>query len=207
MQIEQFLGFAAVSLALALVPGPSWIYVISATVSRNRRAGFIAVLGNACGIAGHVVAVAAGLAAVLSISASIYLIVKWLGALYLLYLGVRTMRQPTSIPQSQSDDSPESTLRVFGNGVLVNLLNPKVALVMLALLPQFIDTTLGYAPAQLLLIGLVHPLIASLVLVTIVLVASGTTTRLRGRPRLGRLLRYAAGLMLVGLGLRLAFSN
>ncbi len=212
MHFGQFLGFAAVSLALALVPGPSWIYVISTTVSRHHRAGLMAVLGNATGIICHVLAVALGLSAVLSYSTPVYVTVKWLGAFYLLYLGIRTMWQPavTHHPRSPgeaNEPSVASMWRVFGHGVLVNLLNPKVALVMLALLPQFTDPAVGWVPGQIFVIGLTHALIASVVLVTIVFVAAGTATRLRDAPRLGRGLRIVAGLMLVGVGLRLALSR
>jgi len=203
----QFLGFAAVSLVLALVPGPSWIYVITKTVGGDRRTGMIAVLGNATGIACHVLGVAAGLSAVLTYSSTIYLCVKWIGALYLVYLGFRTMFQPTAARTASLNQPPVSAGKVFGHGILVNLLNPKVALVMLALLPQFIDTTLGNVPAQIMLIGLVHVLIASVVLVTIVFAVAGTAKRLRAAPRIGRLFRTVAGLMLMAVGLRLALSK
>jgi threonine/homoserine/homoserine lactone efflux protein len=212
VHIGQFLGFAAVSLALALVPGPSWIYVISTTVSRNRRAGLIAVLGNATGITGHVLAVAVGLSAVLSYSTTIYLVVKWMGAIYLVYLGLRTMRRPSTAPPAS--DALEkraqptgSAWKILGHGILVNLLNPKVALVMLALLPQFTDTAVGHVPVQIMLIGLVHALIASIVLVILVFAAAGAVKRLREAPRLGRVFRVLAGLMLVGVGVRLALSK
>ncbi len=207
MQIEQFIGFAAVSLALALVPGPSWIYVISTTVGRNRRTGLIAVLGNATGIACHVLAVAAGLSAVLSYSASFYLGVQWIGAIYLIYLGVQIIRQAAGTTPNQLDAPPRSALRVFGRGILVNLLNPKVALVMLALLPQFVDATAGRVPAQIVLIGLVHALIASIVLMTLVFATAGANRRLRRAPRLIRILRTVAGLTLVAMGLRLALGR
>lgn len=207
VHIGQFLGFATVSLALALVPGPSWIYVISTTVSRDRRTGLIAVLGNATGIACHVMAVAAGLAAVLSYSTTVYLAVKWLGAIYLVLLGFRTMRQPRFTSSNQDDQQLGSGLRILGHGILVNLLNPKVALVMLALLPQFVDAPLGHVSVQILLIGLVHVLIASVVLVTLVFAAAGAAERLREAPRMGRCLRAVAGLLLMVIGLRLALSK
>ncbi len=207
LHIGQFLGFAVVSLALALVPGPSWIYVISTTAGRDRRTGLIAVLGNATGIACHVLAVAAGLSAVLGYSTAVYLAVKWAGAIYLVYLGLRTMLQTGNAPANQLDEPFGSALRVFGHGILVNLLNPKVALVMLALLPQFTDRAVGHVAAQIVLIGLVHALIASMVLVTIVFVTDGATWRLRDSPRLGRVFRAVAGLMLVAVGLRLALSK
>ncbi len=214
MQFEQFFGFAVVSLALALVPGPSWIFVISTTVGRDRRAGLVAILGNATGILVHVLAVAAGLSAVLSYSASVYAVVKWLGAAYLIYLGVRTIWLPAPPDAAEASRRPAATntrnaraFHVFGHGVLVNVLNPKVALVMLALLPQFANTDLGYVPLQIILIGLVHALVASLVLLAIVWVAAGATSRLRANPRVSRIFRTIAGLLLIGVGMRLAVSR
>jgi len=207
VQIGQFIGFATVSLMLALIPGPSWVYVISTTIGRDRRTGLIAVLGNATGIACHVLAVAAGLSAVLSYSANFFHAVKWVGAIYLIYLGIQTMWQAADTASSLPEAPPRPTLRVFGHGVLVNLLNPKVALVMLALLPQFVNPTAGLVPAQIVLIGLVHAVIASIVLVAVVLGASEANRRLSSAPRWIRIFRTIAGLTLVAVGMRLAFSR
>lgn len=204
MHPTQFLGFATVSLALALAPGPSWIYVLSTTFSGARRAGLIAVLGNATGIVCHVVAVAAGLSAVLTYSTAVYSTVRWLGALYLVYLGVQTLRQGVDLPAGPREDTPRSPLRIYSHGVLVNLLNPKVALVMLALLPQFADPAAGRVPLQILAIGMTHALIASLVLIALTLLAGGLSRRLRAAPRAARGFRLAAGSTLIAAGLRLA---
>lgn len=206
MHLEQFLGFAAVSLALALVPGASWAYVISTTAAQGRGAGLLAVLGNAAGIACHVVAVAAGLSAVLLYSDHAFAILQWLGALYLVFLGVRTLRGPAATADGD-DRPPQRGAVVFTQGVLVNLLNPKVALVMLALLPQFAEPAAGRVPLQILSIGMVHAVIASLVLTVLVLVTTGSRRRFAAGSRAARVLRAVAGLTLIGFGLRLALAG
>lgn len=175
-------GFAAVSLAIALAPGPSWVYVISSTVRQGRMVGLVAVAGNATGIACHVTAAACGLSAVLHYSATLYTAVRWIGSLYLMFLAIRIIRErsTSAIPQQGCDK--KTFRRVYCDGVLVNVLNPKVSLLMLALLPQFVSPALGHAIAQIAILGGLHVVIASTVLTLIAGVVTRAAGILSGRP-------------------------
>ena len=206
LESSAWIGFAAASFAVAIAPGPSWVYVISSTLGQRRTAGFVAVLGNATGIACHAVAAALGLSAVLQVSASAFMVARWAGALYLIYLAVRTVMQKT--PLEPGGVGPARTLRqVFRDGLLVNLLNPKVPVLMLALMPQFLDPAAGHLALQTILLGSLHVVIASLVLCTIVLTAGRAATTVRGRPGTQRLLRWVSGTLLFGFGARMLIAG
>ena len=201
------LGFATVSLAIAISPGPSWLYVISTTVRHSRRGGFVAMLGNAMGILCHVLAAALGLSAVLSYSATAYATIQWIGACYLVYLGVRTLVQKSPSENSPRPVGLKSLGKIYRDGVLVNVLNPKVAVLMLALLPQFVDPARGNIAMQTVLVGMIHVLIASLVLTTLVWIADRSTALIQSSQTTERIFRWVSGSVLVGLGARLALAG
>jgi len=199
-------GFAAASFAVAIAPGPSWVYVISSTLGQRRTAGLVAVLGNATGIACHAVAAALGLSAILRVSATAFALARWAGALYLIYLAVRTVQQG-AIPETGDNGRRRSLQRVFRDGLLVNLLNPKVPILMLALMPQFLDPAAGRLALQILLLGSLHVVIASFVLCVIVLTAGRAATTVRRRPGMQRWLRWASGTLLFGFGARMLIAG
>jgi threonine/homoserine/homoserine lactone efflux protein len=201
------LGFAAVSLAIALAPGPSWIYVISSTVRQGPKAGLVAVAGNATGIVCHVAAAALGLSAVLHYSATLYIAVKWIGALYLMLLAIRIIRQNSATALSQPGRDKKPLGRIYRDGVLVNVLNPKVSLLMLALLPQFVDPELGGTTLQIAMIGSLHVAIASCVLMLIVATVTRTAGMLTRNPKAEAALRWTTGTLLFGFGARMALAE
>jgi len=197
--------FAGVSLAIALAPGPSWIYVISSTVRQGRIAGLAAVAGNATGIVCHVTAAALGLSAILHYSAVLYTALKWIGAIYLMYLATRIIRGPNSAALQQGCD--KMTLRrVYRDGVLVNVLNPKVSLLMLALLPQFVDPSRGDTTAQIVALGSIHVLIASCVLTLIVATLTRTASVITRSPKAETILRWITGTLLFVFGVRMILT-
>ncbi len=205
--LNEATGFAAVSLTIALAPGPSWIYVISSTFRQGRLAGLVAVAGNATGIACHVAAAAFGLSAVLHHSATLYSTIKWVGALYLMFLAVRIVRQhsPAALPQSSSGS--RTTRQIYREGVFVNVLNPKVSLLMLALLPQFVDPGLGHPTVQIAILGGLHVVIASTVLTLIVAVVRRAAGIFTKRPGSETVLRWVTGALLFGFGAKMALSR
>jgi threonine/homoserine/homoserine lactone efflux protein len=207
MLLPALLGFAAASFAIAISPGPSWFYVITTTLRQDRKAGLVAVLGNATGIVCHIAAATLGLSALLMYSSIGYGVAKWLGGLYLVYLGVRMMGRRNEIDISVQPTQALPMPTVFREGLLVNLLNPKVALLMLALLPQFIRPSAGPIALQTLAIGSLHVVIASLVLTTLVQIVSRGAVMFTLRPALRRLTRYVSGGILVGFGLAIALGG
>ncbi len=200
-------GFATVSLAIALAPGPSWVYVISSTARQGPVAGLAAVAGNATGIICHVTAAALGLSAILHYSATLYTAIRWVGSVYLMFLAVRiiTERWASALPRRGSDK--RTLRRVYRDGVLVNVLNPKVSLLMLALLPQFVDPGLGHTTLQIVALGGLHVVIASSVLTLIVAALTQAAAVLTRSPAVEATLRWTTGTLLFGFGARMALAE
>lgn len=200
------LGFSAASFVIAISPGPSWIYVISTTLRQDANAGRIAVLGNAVGIAIHVVAAACGLSALLSVSAMAYAAVKFAGASYLVYLGIRMIRRPVALLEIETPASGIRHRTIFCEALLVSLLNPKLAVLMLALLPQFINPARGNVAYQTLGIGSLHILIATVVLATVVQLSSHSAKIFQPSMKFRTVMRYLGGCFLIALGIRVAIA-
>ncbi len=146
--------FVAAALALLLVPGPAVVYVVARSVSGGRLTGLVSVLGIELGTLTHVVFAAAGLSAIVASSVVAFSVVKWLGAAYLVYLGLRQIfGRGGEEEDTELSDGEDSRFRVFYQSVLVQILNPKVALFFLAFLPQFVDPSRGAAWTQIVVLG------------------------------------------------------
>jgi threonine/homoserine/homoserine lactone efflux protein len=193
------LVFGAAALALIVVPGPAVLYIVSQSIDRGRLAGFVSALGIAVGALVHVCAAAVGLSSILVSSATAFNVVKYAGAAYLVCMGLWTILrrrddQPASAP------SERRLRRRFGQGVIVNVLNPKTALFFFAFLPQFVDPEKGAAGLQIAVLGLVFVVIA-VVSDSLWALAAGTASeRLRGNRRFLSVQRYVSGSVFVGLG-------
>jgi threonine/homoserine/homoserine lactone efflux protein len=145
--------FVAAALALLLVPGPAVIYVVARSVEGGRLTGLVSVLGIELGTLMHVVFAAAGLSAIVVSSAAAFSLVKWLGAAYLIWLGLRQILGRDRGDEELPSGVGENGFRVFSQSVLVQILNPKVALFFLAFLPQFVDPSRGAAWTQIVVLG------------------------------------------------------
>ena len=191
-------AFAAASFLLLIIPGPAIIYILNRSVSDGREVALAAVAGLELGNFMHVIAATAGLSAVLAASATAFNIVKWMGAVYLVYVGVRTLlTKPSALSASNTVMSPS---RAFRQGFVVNTLNPKVALFFLSFLPQFIDSDNGAAWLQSLVLGLVFVVMACITDSTFAIGASSLRTfLLRGRA-LPFVQRWMAGSVFILLG-------
>ena len=203
MPDTNLLLFVTASLALIVVPGPDMIYVLTRGVSQGRTAGLISATGVCCGILVHTSFAAVGLSAILAQSALAFSVVKYAGAAYLLYLGVRT------VLDREGFAAPERARRarlsiVFRQGILSNVLNPKVALFFLAFLPQFVDPAAWAAGLQMLGFGIAFTLMGLAVLSVVALTSGVLGERLRSNPSFAGILRWLTGSVLVALGLRLA---
>ena len=191
-------AFAAASFLLLIIPGPALIYILNRSVSDGREVALAAVAGLELGNFMHVIAATAGLSAVLAASATAFNIVKWMGAVYLVYVGVRTLlTKPTALSASNTVMTPS---KAFRQGFVVNTLNPKVALFFLSFLPQFIDSDNGAAWLQSLVLGLVFVVMACITDSTFAIGASSLRTfLLRGRA-LPFVQRWMAGSVFILLG-------
>ncbi len=198
--------FLAASLALIVAPGPDSLYVLARGVGQGRRAGVISALGTSTGLLVHTSAAALGVAALLQASTFAYTIMRLAGAAYLLYLGIRTLlsKQSFNLPEA---GARTSGARMYAQGALTNILNPKVALFFVAFLPQFADPRSGALAPQMLLLGVVFALMGLAYLVLVALISSALGRLLRARPAWARRLRWLTGSVLVGLGMRLAISE
>jgi threonine/homoserine/homoserine lactone efflux protein len=200
----KFILFVGVSWALIIAPGPDMFYVITRGVTQGRRAGMLSALGVICGILVHTVAAAFGLTLILQTSASAFLLVKYLGAIYLITLGVKTWRDTRAF-NLQTSDSTMSFHRVFWQGVLSNVLNPKIAIFFLAFLPQFVDKANSHITLQMITLGLTFAFFGLCFLLVIGYSSGAIGSWLTHRPRYTQLLQRSAGGVLIGLGVRLAF--
>jgi threonine/homoserine/homoserine lactone efflux protein len=202
---ETFLLFAAAALAFLAIPGPSVFYVVARSLSQGRRAGIVSVLGVQAGGLVHVVAAAFGVSALIASSATAFSIVKYAGAAYLVYLGIRKLLSRGDAPDAEPDRSAPRA-RLFWQGVVVNVLNPKTALFFLALLPQFVDPAEPVVP-QMLVLGTLLVGLGVLSDGTYALVAAHAGNRLRSTVAARRTLDRASGGVFVALGLVAALAG
>jgi threonine/homoserine/homoserine lactone efflux protein len=196
---ETFALFAAAALALIVVPGPAVLYIVAQSIDRGRLAGLVSAFGVAAGGLVHVTAAAVGLSALVVSSATAFTAVKLAGAAYLIGLGLVTLLRRSEV--ERVDVPHERRLRrVFAQGIVVNVLNPKTALFFLAFLPQFVDPDRGAVAAQVLALGLVFVVLAVISDAVWALAAGTASHRLRGSPRFHAARRYVSGTVFVGLG-------
>ena len=146
--------FITATLALLLVPGPAVLYVVARSLEQGRTAGFVSTLGIGLASVAHVVFAALGLSALLMQSALAFSVVKYLGAAYLIYLGIRTLTSKAQASRTQAVQTMKYS-QIFSQGFIVNLLNPKTALFFLAFLPQFVDPARGSVVLQIILLGMI----------------------------------------------------
>ena len=200
------LGFVAASLVVLLIPGPGVLYVVARSVGQGYRAGMASVLGLSAGALAHVAAAAVGLSAILLASATAFGIVKALGAGYLIYLGLRTIfarRQAAGVGLPPA----LSMRRLFADGVVVSVFNPKIAVFFLAYLPQFVDPGRGPVAQQVLLLGLIYVGLAVITDGAYALMAGSLRHWLSGRILQGPLPRYLTGGVYLGLGVNAALAG
>lgn len=203
-----WLTFLSAALLLNISPGPDMVFIFGHTLRRGRDAGFAAMLGIWTGASLHVLTAAIGLSAVLYASAAAFMVVKWVGALYLLYLGVRLLMSRDRASAAGEDGTPPAPMRsIYAQGALVAALNPKVAVFFLAFLPQFVVAGAGPAGAQLFLHGCLIIAVAACVEPPLVLFGARLAHRLGPNPRLQSWMNRGLGLLFVTLGVRLAAAG
>jgi threonine/homoserine/homoserine lactone efflux protein len=202
-----FAVFAVACLAFLAIPGPSVFYIVTRSLVQGRRAGVTSMLGVQAGGLVHVVAAAFGVSALIASSAAAFTVVKYAGAAYLVFLGLRKLLARDDGADVEIDArSPRSTAHLFGHGVVVNVLNPKTALFFLAFLPQFVDSQAPIAP-QMLVLGTMLVSLGVLSDGTYALVAAGAGNKLRSAARTRRRLDKLSGGVFVSLGLVAALAG
>jgi threonine/homoserine/homoserine lactone efflux protein len=205
MTTHTYLLFVSSSVALALVPGPDMAYMLARCVAQGRRAGVLAALGFNFGSYVHLTAAVLGLSAVLATSAVAFNVIKWLGAAYLIYLGIGafTTKQGALII-SGNTEVRRSNASIFWQAFLTDILNPKVIMFFFAFLPQFVDAHAGHPTLQLLLLGVTVNMVCLPINLLLVACSARLTESLRQNESVSRWLQRGMGALFVGIGLRLA---
>jgi len=198
--------FVIAALVLLLTPGPAVLYIVTRSIDQGRRAGLVSVLGVHVGTLAHIFAAAAGLSALLAASATAFSVVKYLGAAYLIYIGIRRLLDRSSMTAAAPGE-PRRLRRAFLDGVVVNVLNPKTGLFFLAFLPQFVTVSRGQVGAQIVCLGVVFVLLGAVTDSLYALTAGSAAQWLRAKPRFLASERWISGSLYIGLGLVAAMSS
>jgi threonine/homoserine/homoserine lactone efflux protein len=205
---SQLLFFVGAALVLLAIPGPAVLYIVGRSIGQGRNAGFVSAFGIGVGTLIHTAAAAIGLSALLVSSSAAFNVVKYLGAAYLVILGIQRMRSKESLASSSGAAVPRATLaHVFGQGIVVNVLNPKTALFFFAFVPQFIDPARGHAAVQILSLGVLFACMGTTSDCIWAFFSSTVARALRANLRWTSNERYVSGGILISLGLVTAFAG
>ena len=199
--------FTAASLAVIFAPGPDNVYVLTRGIAQGREVALVSAWGMCSGLLFHTTLAAVGLSVILGRSAVAFSLVKYTGAVYLVYLGVRTLLNKEEFVTS-AEEAPAAKLKTFYfRGLTMNLLNPKVGVFFLAFLPQFANSATDGVALRLVGLGLVFALLSVVVFSAIALFSGTVGDRLSRNPRLATALQWLTGCVFVGLGVRLGLSG
>ncbi len=202
--MTSLLAFAAIALGMVLTPGPNMVYLISRSISQGRTAGLISLGGVALGFVFYMLCAAFGITALVMAVPFAYDAIRFAGALYLLWLAWQAVRPGGRAPFEVRDLPADSPRKLFAMGLLTNLLNPKIAVMYLSLLPQFIDPELGSVLPQALILGTVQITISVFVNALIAISAASIAVFLTRRPTFALVQRWLMGAVLAGLAIKMA---
>jgi threonine/homoserine/homoserine lactone efflux protein len=198
--------FFGAGFVLLMTPGPAVLYIVTRSIEQGRKAGLVSVLGIVVGTLFHVAAAALGVSALLMSSALAFNALRYLGAVYLIYLGVRTLASPDRSPEALEIERA-GLGEIFSQGVIVNLLNPHTALFFFAFLPQFVDPRRGPVAIQIVTLGLLFIAMAAMTDAGWAVTAGTAGDWIKRNPRFARAQRYLTGGALIGLGAAAAISG
>lgn len=201
--ITGFGVYILTAIMLNLTPGTDTMYIVSRSVSQGRKAGIYSVLGISTGSFVHTLLAAFGLSIILRQSVVLFTVVKIIGAAYLIYLGIRMLVQKSSLTAEFADLRPLALRKIYWQGVITNVTNPKVALFFIAFLPQFISVHQPYGPLPFILLGLSFILTGTIWCLVVVSFASLATSKLRESRKLAGVLNKLTGLVFIALGIKL----
>ncbi len=204
--ITNFTTFIIACILLNMTPGSDTMYILGRSISQGRKAGILSVLGISAGCLTHTLLAAFGLSFIVAQSELAFNIIKYLGAAYLFYLGIR-MIFTAATNSFQLDEKPMDERKIFISGLITNVLNPKVALFFLAFLPQFVNAEVAGNPLPFLLLGLTFTTTGTLWCLCLAFFASMLSTRIRQNPSIKKWLDRVTGVLFIGLGIKLALQS
>ncbi len=207
--IDNYPGFVLAAIVLNLTPGLDTIYILTRSVSQGKAAGLASVAGIMSGCLFHVLFAAFGLSLILSTSARVFAAVKWAGAIYLVFLGIRMIAtRPSFLENLKGNGATRGDIaRIYRQGVLTNVLNPKVALFFMSFLPQFIQPAQPYGPLPFLILGASFLVTGTLWCLALTFFAARMTHALRHHPATGHWLHKCSGMIFIGFGLKIALTR
>lgn len=206
VDVNSVAGMALVAFGMVLTPGPNMIYLVSRSIVQGRRAGLFSLLGVAVGFFVYLLAAVTGIAALFTLVPALYTVVKLAGAAYLGYLAWSALRPGGLNAFDPKPMPPDPPVRLFTMGLVTNLLNPKIAILYVSVLPQFVDTERGSVAAQSLVLGLVQITIAITVNGLIAMGAGSIAVFLKDHPRWLRVQRYLMGTTLAAIAVHVAVA-
>jgi threonine/homoserine/homoserine lactone efflux protein len=202
--IENYLGFVVAGVLLNLTPGADTLYILTRSISQGKRAGIYSVLGISTCVLVHTVFAALGLSLILAKSAFTYNLVRYVGVAYLFYLGIRMIIERNNIFDNKNQRIETINLfKIYRQGMLTNVLNPKVALFFLSFLPQFVNPNNGNGPLPFLILGLTFLTTGTLWCLFLAGSASLVTKTLRENDKIGKMMQKISGLIFIALGVKL----
>ena len=199
--------FLTAAVLLNISPGPDIAFILGQTAKKGVKAGFMAMFGIWTGAFIHVVLAALGLSAVLATSAIAFATVKWIGAAYLIWLGIQAWRSKGTRLPIKGKETSQGLMKIFKQGVLVAVLNPKVAIFFLAFLPQFVEVGADPVSAQLFLHGFLIIVVTAFVEPPLILIGGKLTGYLSNNVRVSQWMNRGLGTLFIGLGIKLATSD
>lgn len=206
LELSSFVMFLATSIAVILMPGPAMIFVITNGLTRGAKASIAAAIGTTTGVSFHMLCAAFGLAMIMKTSAMAFLIVKFAGAAYLIYLAIKTIVDKSEfISNFQTVDKSGNSIAI--QGFLINILNPKLSIFFLAFLPQFIDPGQSSATMQTLFLGSIFMGMTILIFIGYGVFASVLRRRVLQSPRILKAIKWCFASVFLGLGVKLALSE
>jgi RhtB (resistance to homoserine/threonine) family protein len=205
--IINFGAFVLAGILLAITPGSDTMFILGNSISNGKKAGILSALGINTGSLFHTAFAAFGLSILLSESVMAFNIVKYLGAAYLIYLGIKSILNKQTVPKDEFNKTAKSNKKIYMSGILTNILNPKVALFYLAFLPQFIDPNYSNHYFSFLVLGLSFTMIGTIWCLILAIYSSKFSMKLRENKRFNIWLHKLTGLVFISLGIKLALSR
>ncbi|WP_332698599.1 LysE family translocator [Halalkalibacter lacteus] len=208
MDLTLVLSFLGVAIVLTLMPGPDILFVIAQSISQNKKAGIVTGLGLCSGLTVHITAATLGISAIIYQSALAFAVVKYAGAVYLLFLAWQSFRERES--EFMVSKNSQKTLKyksLYKKGIFMNILNPKVSLFFLALLPQFVDKSLGYVHLQMFILGIIAMCQALVIFIGISVFSDKVRDLLLNNLFIAKRMNVIKGLLLAFIGVQIAFSE
>lgn len=206
LEISTFIAFLGAAIILTLMPGPDNLFVLAQSIAQDKKAGIVTSLGLCTGLLVHISAAVLGISAIIYQSTVVFTIVKFAGATYLLYLAWQSFLSKGD-PFTLNHQKRQAYFALYKKGIIMNVLNPKVSLFFLALLPQFINPVQGNVPLQMFILGIVF-LVQALVLFSLFSIFAGMVRRaIIGKPAIAKRLNMIQGVLFALIGIQVALSK